>query len=210
MHSQGDLPDYADGMDPLPYFMACIEAMDYQIGRFLESMPENERENTVIIFVGDNGTESAVAQLPYTPSTVKGSLYQGGVNTPLFISGPGVTRIGEIDNSLITGTDLFATIADIAGVSVTEINDSKSFTSLFSTTSSPRDYQYAEVKNDNKDLWAISNGHYKLIVNADGSEEMFDLTIDPYESNDLLNETLNDSQLEAKTALENELTQIRD
>jgi len=213
MHSQGNLPEYADGMDPLPYFLANIEAMDYQIGRFLESMPENERENTVIIWVGDNGTESAVVQLPYTPVTTKGTLYQGGVNTPLYISGPGVTRIGETDNNLISPTDLFATIADIAGVSVTEIHDSKSFKSLFSTNSGTRNYQYAEVKSIPVtvagDKWAISNGHYKLIVSVDGDEEMFDLTIDPYESNNLLNGVLNNNQIEAKSALENELLQIR-
>jgi len=40
-------------------------------------------------------------------------------------------------------------------------------------------------------MWAISNGHYKLFVNANGSEEMCDLTTDPYENNNLLNGTFN-------------------
>ena len=37
MHSQGTLPEYAVGMDATPYYMAAIEAMDFQIGRLLES-----------------------------------------------------------------------------------------------------------------------------------------------------------------------------
>lgn len=209
MHSQGNLPDFVDGMDELPYYLAAIEAMDYQIGRFLENIPENERENTVIIFVGDNGSPNQVAQFPYSTTTAKGSLYQGGVNTPLFVSGINIDRIGETDNNLITSTDLYTTIAEIAGVSIAEINDSKSFMPLFSTTSVHRDFQYVEKDDGINDIWAISNGQYKLFVNTNGNEEMYDLTTDPYENNNLLNETLNNSQLVAKTELENELVQIR-
>lgn len=31
MHSQGDLPEYTEGMDGTPYYIAAIEALDYQI-----------------------------------------------------------------------------------------------------------------------------------------------------------------------------------
>jgi len=209
MHSQGNLPNYVNGMDATPYYMAAIETMDYQIGRLLNSMSENERENTIIIFVGDNGTPNQVAQFPYSSSTAKGSLNQGGINTPLFVSGPNVSRIGATDNNLITSTDLFATIAELSGISVTEINDSKSFKTLLSETSTIRDFQYSEKNDGINDLWTISNGLYKLIVNANGNEEMYNLNSDPYEGNNLLNEPLNINQLEAKTALENELIQIR-
>ncbi|MEP0262352.1 sulfatase-like hydrolase/transferase [Dokdonia sp.] len=209
MHSQGNLPDFVDGMDELPYYLAAIEAMDYQIGRLLESIPEDELENTVIIFIGDNGTPNQVAQFPYSNFSAKGSLYQGGVNTPLFVSGKGVNRIGDTDNNLITSTDLYATIAEITGVSITEINDSKSFMPLFSETTTLRDYQYVEKNDGTNDLWAISNGHYKLLINANGNEEMYDIIIDPYENNDLLEETLSIDQLEAKADLESELIQIR-
>jgi arylsulfatase B len=36
--------------------MAALEAMDSEIGRLLDAIPERELENTVIIFIGDNGT----------------------------------------------------------------------------------------------------------------------------------------------------------
>jgi arylsulfatase A-like enzyme len=208
MHSQGTLPAYTNGANRTTYYMAAIEAMDFQIGRLLDSMTEEEKENTVIIFVGDNGTPGQVAQAPFTSSTVKSSLYQGGINTPLFVSGAGVSRTGQ-DNNLITSTDLFATIAEIAGVSVDEINDSKSFKSLFTQSTTIRDFQYSEINDGTNDLWAISNGSYKLIRTDNGSEEMYDLVNDPYEQNDLLLGTLTSPQSNAKAALDAELSVIR-
>lgn len=79
LHSQGNLVDDEDiiAENPLPYYMAALEAMDTEIGRLLDSIPEKELEKTVIIFIGDNGTPNQVAQYPYSRRTVKGSLYQG-------------------------------------------------------------------------------------------------------------------------------------
>jgi len=209
MHTQGNLPDYSTGMDAMPYYMAAIEAMDFQIGRLLDSIPENERNNTIIIFIGDNGTPNQVAQSPYSSSTVKGSIYQGGINTPLFVSGQGVTRIGHEDDNLITSTDLFATIAQIAGSSTSEINDSKSFQPLFTEPLNIRNFQYSELNDGTNNIWTISNGEYKLFVNTSGNQEMYNLSTDPYEGNNLLLETLNSTQQTAKTELENELLEIR-
>lgn len=208
MHSQGDLPPYNKDADPMPYFMASIEAMDYQIGKLLNSLSENERKNTVIIFIGDNGTEPVVTQAPYDKNQVKRSIYQGGINMPLFISGKGVSRKG-FDNNLITSSDIFATIAEIAGVELEEINDSKSFKSLFTKKESIRKFQYSEMKNDKKDAWTISNGTYKLIVFANGNEELYNLSIDPYEKENILKSVLNNKEELAKLELETELLKIR-
>ncbi len=208
MHQQGDLPEYQEGLDPMPYYVAAIEAMDFQIGRLLDSMSPEVRENTVIIFIGDNGSPNDVAQFPYSSTGAKGTLYQGGINVPMFISGHGVTRLGSDDN-LVSSTDLFATIAKIAGVDITEIHNSKSFNSLLSENTTIRSFQYAELDNGNKDEWAIRNDRFKLIVNANGQEEMYDLQEDAYESNNLLNGSLNTVQTAAKSALETELLEIR-
>ena len=208
MHTQGSLPSYTDGIDPMPYYMAAIEAIDFQIGRLLDAIPEEELENTVILFLGDNGTPAQVAQFPYSNGKAKGSLYQGGINVPMFVSGKGVSRIGE-DNSLIVCTDLFSTIAELTGIATPEINDSKSFKGLLSAKTSHRSFQYAEKDNGTENEWTISNGVYKLIINENGEEELYHLTNDPYENNELLNGTLSIEAATAKLALETELMNIR-
>jgi arylsulfatase B len=207
MHSQGNLPQYTTGIDATPYFMASIEAMDYQIGRFLASIPADEKENTVIIFMGDNGTTNLVAQSPYSSTKVKNTLYQGGINTPLFVSGKGVSRTGT-ENQLFAGTDLFATLAQIAGININEYHDSKSFKSLLSQSSSIRNYQYSELKDGTDESWTIGNETYKLLIKNTGNE-MYHLANDPYENNNLLNGVLSTTAQSAKTLLETELNNIR-
>jgi len=208
MHSQGSLPSYTEGVDPMPYYMAAIEAMDYQIGRLLENIPADEREKTIIIFIGDNGTPNQVAQAPYSSSTVKGTLFQGDINAPMFISGAGVSRNG-IDQNLICSTDLFATIAEVAGVAVNQIHDSKSFRSLFTSNTEIRSFQYSEMNDGTIDAWTISNGAYKLMVNANGNETLYNLANDPYEQSNLLIGGLTTEQTNAKAELEAELLIIR-
>ena len=208
IHSQGNLPEYVDGIDPMPYYMAAIEALDFQVGRLIENISQNELDNTTIIFMGDNGSPNEVAQLPYLSSTAKGTLYQGGINTPLFISGKGVRRNGE-DNNPLTSTDLFATISEISGVSVNEINDSKSFKRLLTEDVELSRYQYAEKYNAPSDKWAISNGQYKLIVGTMGNQEFYNLNEDPYEANNLLNTGLSNDANNVKEELELKLEEIR-
>jgi arylsulfatase B len=209
MHNQGNLPTYNNGLDPVPYYMAAIEAMDFQIGILLDGIPEDERNNTIIIFIGDNGTPNQVAQNPYSSSTVKNTLYQGGINVPMFISGNSISRSGT-DNNLITSTDLFATIAEITGSTTTTIHDSKSFKSLFTSDNNTiRDYQYSELVDGTSEEWTISNGKYKLFVNTNGMEEMYNLVNDPYENSNLLNGTLSTIDQNAKSELEVELNNIR-
>lgn len=127
----------------------------------------------------------------------------------MFISGKGVTRLGS-DNNLIVSTDLFATVAQIAGAEKSEINDSKSFISLLSQSTALRNYQYSEMDNGANNAWTIRNNRYKLIVNASGSEEMYDLEMDPYEQNNLVSGSFTVEESTANLELKNELAIIRD
>ena len=208
MHNQGELANYSEGMDPMPYYLAAIEAIDFQIGRLLNGLTQEERDNTIILFMGDNGTPNEVGQAPYAGNAVKGSLYQGGINVPLFVSGKGVQRTGD-DYNLLTSTDLFSTIAQLAGVGSGEIHDSKSFMNLLTTDDGQRAFQYSEMESPNTSKWAISNGDFKLIVSENGSEELYYLESDPYEHDNLMDTNLTNESLIAKNYLELALAEIR-
>ncbi len=210
MHTQGNLPTYVAGMDATPHYMAAIEAMDYNIGRLLDSMSTVEKENTIIIFIGDNGTPTQVAQSPYSSTKVKNTLYQGGINAPLFVSGKGVSRTGT-DKNLLCSTDLFSTIAQLSGTGTSNIHDSKSFASLLSDNSetATRNFQYSEMDNGRTDKWTIKNETYKIIADAGGTIEMYNISTDPYENSNLLSRTLSADETSAKSSLEAELSVIR-
>ncbi|CAL2108572.1 Arylsulfatase A [Tenacibaculum sp. 190524A02b] len=211
MHSQGNLPADQASVDanPLPYYMGMIEAMDFQIGRLLNSMSTEEKENTIIIFIGDNGTPGGVVQ-EYRPRKAKGTLYQGGVNVPMVISGKNVWRKNEIEEGLVNTTDLFATIAEIAGVNTTTINDSKSFKEyLSSNKSSIRDFAYTEQKNEEGVEHTIRNKTHKYIQFANGSEALFDLVNDAFEQSNLLNTTLDNSDAEELESLKQSINNLK-
>src|SRR6185369_15033160 len=72
LHSYHDLSasSTAVAQNPRPYYEAMAEAMDTEFGRLLKTI---DRSNTVIIFVGDNGTPPEVVQPPFVAARAKGS-----------------------------------------------------------------------------------------------------------------------------------------
>lgn len=214
-HKQGDLPTDQASIDanPTPYFMAMMENLDYEMGRVLKSMPQEQLDNTVIIFIGDNGTTGKVIQSPYSSNRSKGTIHEGGIHVPLIVSGKGVSRKGKRDANLINSTDLFATIAQIAGVTDERYEDSYSFYKLFSnSTSNNRDYNYSEVlntKNKVKSGYTIRNKTYKLMVLDNNTSRFYNLEKDPYEDNNLLSKTLSKEEQTAHDELKAKAETLR-
>lgn len=166
------------------YYLAAIEAMDTEFGRLMNSLPEAVRENTIVIFIGDNGTPTQVKDQSVAQNGAKGSLFQGGVNTPMFMSGAGITRRGERENAIITQTDFFPTVVELAGGTLSSYQDGQSFLTLLTNPALPqRDYSYTTDDGG----WTIRNETHKLIQNNNGSQDLFDMIADPAETADLLN-----------------------
>ena len=189
LHSQWELDDSQESIDanPLPYYIAALEAMDSEMGRFLDSMTVEEKENTLIIFIGDNGTPNQVAQFPYSKRTAKGSLSQWGINVPMVVSGAWVSRVWERETTLVNTSDIFATVLDLANTWVSEMHDSKSFMPFFTDENAEnREYIYAEVWDTPQSWHTIRDETYKLINLDSWAVKLYNLIDDPYETKDLL------------------------
>jgi arylsulfatase A-like enzyme len=204
------LPEDQASIDsnPLPYYLATIEAIDSEMGRIFNSISSEDLENTVIIFLGDNGTPGQVIQ-QYHSQRAKGSLYKGGINVPMIISGKGVNRINAQEDALISTVDLFATISELCGISTDEIHDSISFKELLNSSgSNDRSNIYSEVGNN---YFAIRNSTHKYMSFEDGSEALYDLEENPFEMPNLLdpNQSLSDNDQENYTELISLANQIR-
>jgi arylsulfatase A-like enzyme len=190
LHSQGVLPIDQASIDanPLPYYMAMLEAMDSEMGRLISSMTQEEKDNTVIIFIGDNGTPNQVVQ-EYSSQRAKGSVYQGGVNVPMVVSGLDVSRMNQTEDALINTTDLFTTVAEITGAGGSSINDSQSFMPLLTdANATKREYVYTEIGKDTGGFdYTIRNATHKYILFDNGSEALYNLVNNPLENPNLLN-----------------------
>ena len=212
LHSQGQLDTNSSSIDanPLPYYLAMIESIDTEIGRLKESINEEVLNSTTIIFIGDNGTPNQVAQ-QFNSRRVKGTLYKGGINVPMIISGSQVSRKNEEENALINTTDLFTTITELCGINNLNMNDSKSFKKLLNNSfdSSSREYIYSEIGNEN---YTIRNSTHKYIRFEDGSEALYNLSVNEFENPNLLNANqlpLSENNTLMKNKLISKLEEIR-
>ena len=211
LHYQGSLPEDQASIDtnPLPYYLAAIEAIDSEMGRIFNSISSEDLENTVIIFLGDNGTPGQVVQ-QYHSQRAKGSLYKGGINVPMIISGKGVNRINTQEDALISTVDLFATISELCGISTDEIHDSISFKELLNSSGgNDRSNIYSELGSN---YFAIRNSTHKYMSFEDGSEALYNLEENPFEMPNLLDPNqlpLSDNDQENKTELITLANQIR-
>lgn len=205
--------------DPLPYFRAMLESMDTQIAKVLNSLTEEQRDNTYVIFMGDNGSTRNTVTEPFRAGAAKGSIYQGGVNVPLIVSGPGVKH--GVSKALVNSTDLFSTILELTGVdaasSVPEnvTIDSTSIVPYFQDPNavSIREFVYADVFAGNfagiEDAnFAMRNQRYKLLRHQ-GSYEFYDLQNDPYETENLLERDLTEVEQQQHDLLSEELKRLR-
>ena len=135
----------------------------------MASMSTAVRNNTIVIFMGDNGTPSQVARGLYGDHGAKGTIYESGTHVPFVVSGPGVKK-GR-NAGYVYSADLFSTIAGIAGRSVTT-TDSYDFRAMLSGGQSTRDYVYVEHFADEKtqaprDAW-LGDAYGKLQVDPRG------------------------------------------
>jgi arylsulfatase A-like enzyme len=209
-HSNID-PQADPDEDPKPHFRAMIEAMDTEIGRLLDTLEPSVRDNTYIIFMGDNGSTRQTVGAPFAPNHAKGTVYEGGVNVPLIVTGPGVAK-NRASDALVNSVDMFATIMEMTkidprtAVPRDDVIDAVSFLPYLSAPDkrSLRSWIYADTFSPEQGVeggqYAIRNDRYKLVVRA-GEEELFDLASDRSEKNNLLAATLTPEQQKAHAAL---------
>ena len=182
------------GVDARPYYKAMVEAMDTEIGRLLAGI-EPVLDDTVVIFLGDNGTPPDVIVPPFYFWQGKTTLFEGGVNVPMIVSGPLVEEPGSECAALVNTTDLFGTVAEIAGVDLAQVVpadtqlDTVSIVPYLRDPSRPsiREWVFTELFTPNGpgpyDILhrAVRNDRYKYVDSSIHGEVLFDLWLDPFE-----------------------------
>ncbi len=190
-------------------FLATVEALDYEIGRLLNSMDEDTRENTIIIFIGDNGSPRSVSR-GFPQGHSKGTLYEGGLRVPMIVTGNSVTRSGQKETGLVQVNDLYATIIELVVEDLPGgIYNSYSLRpSLNRRNQIERPYIYADNMPDDGESWAIRNQDYKLVLNENGDREFYDLRNNIQEDQNLIG-SLSSQQESILAELEAEAADIR-
>jgi arylsulfatase A len=103
------------------HFGDMVAYMDKLIGRLVTRLDElGLRENTVVIFLGDNGTGKGTRSMMGHRVVIggKGTTTAAGMHVPLIVSWPGKAAPGKVCRDLVDSTDFLPTICEAAGVAV--------------------------------------------------------------------------------------------
>jgi arylsulfatase A-like enzyme len=181
-------------------YYACISGLDHHVGRIFEALKATGQwENTLIIFSGDNGLSLGEHGL-----FGKQNLYEfGGMHVPLVIAGPGVPK-GK-SNALAYLMDLFTTLADYAGATVPEGVEGRSLRPVIEgAAAGVRTTLYTGYRDC---MRAVRDERWKLIrYPLVDRTQLFDLSSDPHELNNLADHPEHAATLATLTAaLEKEM-----
>ena len=94
-------------------YYGMVKAMDESVAKVVSEFEKmGQLENTIIVFTSDNGGRHDFGGINYPLRGEKRNIWQGGVRTHGFITGPGVER-GSV-NQLFHASDWFPTILKFA------------------------------------------------------------------------------------------------
>ena len=174
------------------HYQDMVAYNDKLIGRMVDALDElGIRENTLILFVGDNGSPGNWEFEMLDGSTItsgKGGMTRAGIRVPLVANRPGYIPQGSVCDDLINVTDFLPTICDAAGIDLPAdfVHDGVSFLpQLTGNQGNPREWIYSwwcPLMDKPQPTYEIAfTREYKLHK----SGEFYDWRTDPEEAHPL-------------------------
>lgn len=160
-------------------YLGCVDYVDQQVGRVLDALDEHGlRENTVVIYTSDHGEMLGKFGMWW-----KSSLYEDSLRVPLIVSGPGFDRgvrcstpvdLLDVQASFFAATGAARPAGWIGQALQTLARDD---TSRFAFA----EYHGHGVRGGG---YAVRQGDWKLLYNAEAPHQLFHLGEDPEELQD--------------------------
>lgn len=211
-----DVADFNDrstrgwnGQDHAVY-AGMVRALDDSVGRIRETLHRTgQADNTVLVFMSDNGGVNWRPDGPTTNAPFKGGkamLFEGGIRVPLVVCWPGRITPGRWCAVPVHASDLFPTLLDLTGYDVTPylrdaridgrslkplLQDPGNASGTYSRKAFFWHYPFNVIPPHPDDGLALTphsairKGDYKLIHDWSGRLWLHDLRTDPYERDNL-------------------------
>jgi len=199
-----------DWDDPPHYYKGMVEYHDKVIGRVDKKLEElGIAENTLVIYVGDNGSPQEVCSLTHQHGEICGGkslTVDRGTHVPLICSWPGTIISGSINSNLVDSSDFLPTILEAAGITPPQdyVMDGRSFLpQLKGEEGNPREWVFfhydhnATGENNARFRRYVRDYRWKLYEKGN----LFDLSTDPEEENPIDRASENDEQTSAREKL---------
>ncbi len=194
VHAPNHSPQkYLDRTEHIEYglrsvYAAMTVAMDDGVGSVVNTLEAlGLRENTLVIFVNDNGGRTEGADNRPLRGH-KGLLYEGGVRVPFLMSWPARLPSNLAYDKPVTSLDIFPTAAAAAGAdtSGTKPLDGVNLIPFLTGENSDAPHETLYWRVIGGQGYAVRHGAYKLVKPAARDEVMlFDLAADLRETHDI-------------------------
>lgn len=193
------LGSYESQSEPHAAFVAMIKLLDDQVGEIISKIEDlGLMDNTLIIFTTDNGPhQEGGADPDYFDSNgplqgYKRDLYEGGIRVPMIAAWDGVIEPGSRSDHISAFWDVLPTVLDMAEVDTPGGLDGISFLPTLKGNNDSQvqhEYLYWEF-HERGGRVAIRKGNWKavrygVLENRDAPIQLFDLSADLGETNDL-------------------------
>jgi arylsulfatase A-like enzyme len=170
-------------------YRSMVECLDDNIGRILAHLQRRRlNDNTVVFFMSDNGGLPVVARNdPFRG--FKGTLWEGGIRTPLLARWTGRFPAGALTGEMAMSMDLFPTCAALAGAELPsdrKIDGVNLLEVCRGGGKLQRDSVFFHYQAPKAlEQKAMVQGNWKYLLDDQGHEHLFNLKEDGSEKNDL-------------------------
>lgn len=168
-------------------YAAMVHRLDVNVGKIMAAIDkEGLSENTVVIFMSDNGGPgeyNSSINAPYNGK--KGTVLEGGIRVPFMISWPGTIPAGQVYNNVISSLDILPTFVSLAGGTTTAADKLDGVNLIPYILKQNTAKPHEELKWRFTISAAILDGKWKLIRLPDRLPMLFDLEKDKSELDNL-------------------------
>ena len=190
-----------DRNNPQRHFRDMVAYADKVVGQIVAQLEKSGvRENTLLIFTGDNGTDKPIVT-SWNGTKIagdKGNMTDAGTRVPLIANWPaGIKRPGRVDDNLVEFCDVMPTICEVTGAKLPSNypGDGSSIVPVFQNNASVRKKDwiyiwYSRSGHSDRGQVMVRNKQYSLLAKTDGINARLTRYKGPFDGEKLEGSTL--------------------
>ena len=195
-----------DRNDPQRHFRDMVAYADKAVGQIVSQLEKSGvRDNTLIIFTGDNGTDTPIVT-PWNGKKVvggKGTMSDTGTRVPLIVNWPaGIRKAGRVVDDLVEFTDVFPTICEVTTAKLPKNHpgDGASIVPVLRNQADARRKDWIYIWYRKQVM--VRNKQYSFVANQDGSKAALTRYDSPFNGTKLKDSALTKTERALKKQFE--------
>ena len=198
--------------DPQRHFCDMVAYADKVVGQIVARLEKaGVRDNTLLIFTGDNGTDKPIVT-PWNGTQVvggKGTMTDEGTRVPMIASWPaGMKQPGRVVDDLVEFCDVMPTLCEATGADlpVNYPGDGASIVPILQNNAGARKKDWIYIWYRGQVM--VRNRQYSLVAKVDGSNARLTRYKGPFDGQMIADDTLSDSERVVKEQFKSTLTRL--